>query len=48
MFHKIVTSFKKLGLGTPPLKKREKRNCFLPLKRERKEIVSIVTGLDGS
>jgi len=25
MFHKFVKSFKKLGLGTPPLKKREKR-----------------------
>ena len=23
-FHKIVKGFKKLGLGTPPLKKREK------------------------
>ena len=25
IFHKIVKSFKKLGLGTPPLKKREKK-----------------------
>jgi len=26
--HKIVKSFKKLGLGTPPLKKREKRKTI--------------------
>ena len=32
---KFVKSFKKLGLGTPPLKKREKK------------IVSFVTGING-
>ena len=29
IFHKIVKSFKKLGLGTPPLKKREKKLFLL-------------------
>ena len=35
IFHKIVKSFKKLGLGTPPLKKRETKFAFCYRLRPR-------------
>ena len=31
-FYKIIKSFKKLGLGTPPLKKREKQKLLFLLQ----------------